>query len=44
MYRSVTESRQEESERRRLWRWAEGVLVSLVVLVGVTFLFGLIAF
>ena len=44
MYRSVTESQQQGSEKRRLWRWAEGVLVGLVVLVGVTYLFGLLTF
>ncbi|MEQ9606104.1 MAG: hypothetical protein RLN99_00390 [Kiloniellaceae bacterium] len=44
MYRSVIESEQEGSERRRLWRWAEGILVAVVVVVGVTFLFGLINF
>ena len=44
MYRSVVESEQEGSERRRLWRWAEGILVAVVVVVGVTFLFGLINF
>ena len=44
MYRSVIESEQVGSERRRLWRWAEGILVAVVVVVGVTYLFGLIAF
>ncbi|MGD1876868.1 MAG: hypothetical protein ACFB13_05130 [Kiloniellaceae bacterium] len=44
MYRSVIESEQEGSERRRLWRWVEGILVAAVVVVGVTYLFGLVAF
>ncbi len=44
MYRSVVESRQEGSERRRVWRWAEGIAVAAVVAVGVTYLFGLINF
>ncbi len=44
MYRSVIESEQEGSERRRLWRWAEGILVAVVLVVGVTYLFGLITF
>lgn len=44
MYRSVIESEQEGSERRRLWRWVEGILVAVVVVVGVTYLFGLITF
>lgn len=44
MYRSVVESQQEGSEKRRLWRWAEGIAVALVLLVGVTYLFGLITF
>lgn len=44
MYRSVIESEQEGSERRRLWRWVEGVLVAVVVVVGVTYLFGLLTF
>ena len=44
MYRSVVESEQQGSERRRLWRWAEGILVAVVVLVGVTYLFGLLSF
>ena len=44
MYRSVVESRQEGSERRRIWRWAEGIAVAAVVAVGVTYLFGLISF
>ena len=34
MYRSVIESEQEGSERRRLWRWVEGILVAVVVVVG----------
>jgi hypothetical protein len=44
MYRSVIESQQEGSEKRRLWRWGEGIAVALVVVVGVTYLFGLITF
>ena len=44
MYRSVIESEQEGNERRRLWRWVEGILVAAVVVVGVTYLFGLITF
>jgi hypothetical protein len=44
MYRSVVQSEQQGSEKRRLWRWGEGILVALVVLVGVTYLFGLIVF
>jgi hypothetical protein len=44
MYRSVVESQQEGSEKRRLWRWGEGIAVALVVVVGVTYLFGLITF
>jgi hypothetical protein len=44
MYRSVVESEQQGSERRRLWRWGEGILVAAVVVVGVTYLFGLLTF
>ncbi|WP_299618577.1 hypothetical protein [Pelagibius sp.] len=44
MYRSVMESEQEGSERRRIWRWLEGVAVAAVIVVGVTYLFGLITF
>jgi hypothetical protein len=44
MYRSVVQSEQQGSERRRLWRWGEGILVAVVVAVGVTYLFGLISF
>lgn len=44
MYRSVIESEQEGSERRRVWRWIEGIVVAVVVVVGVTYLFGLINF
>jgi hypothetical protein len=44
MYRSVVESEQQGSERRRLWRWGEGILVAVVVVVGVTYLFGLLTF
>jgi hypothetical protein len=44
MYRSVVESEQQGSERRRLWRWAEGIAVAAVLTVGVTYLFGLIVF
>lgn len=44
MYRSVVESEQQGSEKRRLWRWAEGILVAVVLVVGVTYLFGLITF
>ncbi|WP_277345406.1 hypothetical protein [Pelagibius litoralis] len=44
MYRSVIESEQEGSERRRVRRWVEGILVAAVVIVGVTYLFGLIRF
>ena len=44
MYRSVVQSEQQGSERRRLWRWGEGILVAVVVVVGVTYLFGLITF
>ena len=44
MYRSVIESEQEGSERRRVWRWIEGIVVAIVVVVGVTYLFGLINF
>lgn len=44
MYRSVIQSEQEGSERRRLWRWAEGIAVAAVLVVGVTYLFGLISF
>ena len=44
MYRSVVESQQEGSEKRRLLRWGEGIAVALVVVVGVTYLFGLITF
>lgn len=44
MYRSVIESEQQGSERRRIWRWAEGIAVAVVVVVGVTYLFGLLQF
>jgi len=44
MYRSVVESAQQGSEKRRLLRWFEGIAVALVVAVGVTYLFGLISF
>ena len=44
MYRSVIESEQQGSERRRIWRWAEGIAVAAVVVVGVTYLFGLLQF
>lgn len=44
MFRSVVQSEQQGSEKRRLLRWAEGIAVALVVFVGVTYLFGLIAF
>ena len=44
MYRSVIESEQEGSERRRIWRWAEGIAVAAVVVVAVTYLFGLLQF
>ena len=44
MYRSVVQSEQQGSEKRRLLRWGEGIAVALVVLVGVTYLFGLISF
>lgn len=44
MYRSVVQSEQEGSERRRIWRWAEGIVVAAVVVVGVTYLFGLLKF
>ncbi|WP_420348777.1 hypothetical protein [Pelagibius sp.] len=44
MYRSVVESKQEGSERRRILRWVEGIAVAAVVVVGVTYLFGLLQF
>ena len=44
MDRSLMESEQEGSERRRIWRWLEGVAVAAVIVVGVTYLFGLITF
>lgn len=44
MYRSVVESEQQGSERRRIWRWVEGIAVAAVVVVGVTYLFGLLQF
>ncbi|HEY9548769.1 MAG TPA: hypothetical protein VIR45_04640 [Kiloniellaceae bacterium] len=44
MYRSVVESEQQGSEKRRLRRWGEGILVAVVLVVGVTYLFGLITF
>ncbi|HEY9538370.1 MAG TPA: hypothetical protein VIS03_12340 [Kiloniellaceae bacterium] len=44
MYRSVVQSEQQGSEKRRLRRWGEGIVVAAVLVVGVTYLFGLITF
>ena len=41
MYRSVTESRQNRSEKRKTFYWLEGVIFASALLVGVVLLLGL---
>lgn len=40
MFRSVTKSEQSQQDSRRVWRWAQGVLIGLVVFVITFFAFG----
>jgi hypothetical protein len=41
MYRSVTESRQNKSEKRKTFYWLEGVIFASALLIGVILLLGL---
>jgi hypothetical protein len=40
MFRSVTKSEQSQQDSRRVWRWAEGVLIGLAVFLITFFAFG----